>query len=152
MAADLEPRGNGAGVGGPARGYSWPPFEEENTAAVTHSAYALLLLRPRAEELACGLREAMGDIYEQRFEPAVAGAAMIGARLERATAALDDAKPNELARLESDARGWMRQWFNALAALGLTPASAVRIDQLRVPEDPFARAARLLNASRNGDR
>jgi hypothetical protein len=70
----------------------------------------------------------MGDNYEARYESALAGAAMVGARLERAMTALDEADgPKELARLDNDARGWMRLWFASLAALGLTPASAARL-------------------------
>ncbi len=32
-------RGGGAGEGGPARGYSWPPFEQGNTVSTRHGAY-----------------------------------------------------------------------------------------------------------------
>src|SRR5712691_4841378 len=103
MAGDVE-----RGRGGPARGYTWPPFEQGNEAAVTHSAYALLRLRPRADELAQALRAAMGESYEPRFEAADAGTAMVGAQLERAMTALSEtAKPGELARLDQDARGWL---------------------------------------------
>jgi hypothetical protein len=84
-------------------------------------------LQPRAEELAQSLRVALDENYESRFEGAIAGAAMVGARLEWAMAALEDAGPSDFARLDADARGWMRLWFTALAALGLTPASSARL-------------------------
>ena len=118
----------GAGRGGPARGWSRPPFEPGNTVSTRHGSYATLQLRPRAEELAATLRDAMSDNYEARYEGAVAGAAMVGARLERAMAALEAAgDPKELSRLDADAHRWTRTWFVALAALGLTPASAARL-------------------------
>jgi hypothetical protein len=94
---------------------------------VTHGAYSVVHLQPRAEELAQSLRVALAENHEPRFEGAIAGAAMVGARLERAMAALEDAGPSEFVRLDADARGWMRLWFGALAALGLTPASAARL-------------------------
>src|SRR4051794_6225610 len=97
-------------------------FERGNGVAVKHGAHAPLLLRPRADELMQALLAAIGDRWEPRFDAAVAATAMVGARLERAMAALDEAaKPGDLASLETAARGWMRQWFTALAALGLTP-------------------------------
>jgi|SRR5579862_1957852 len=107
------------------------PFEVGHELSVRHGAYGLVLLRPRAAELAVGLRDAMGATYAPRYEPAVAGVAMVAARLERAMAALDDASaPGELARLEKDARAWMGLWLNGLGALGLTPASAARLQLL----------------------
>jgi hypothetical protein len=46
-------RGNGAGHGGPAsglpaRGYSWPPFEKGNTAALVHGATSERTVAPLA--------------------------------------------------------------------------------------------------------
>ena len=38
MTEKPERRGNGAGHGGPARGYSWPPFEPGNEVALRHGA------------------------------------------------------------------------------------------------------------------
>ena len=110
------------------------PFAVGHALSVKHGSYGLLLLRPRAAALADGLRDAMGASYQPRFEAALAGVAMTGAQLERATVALADAeKPGDLARLDHDARGWMRLWLNGLAALGLTPASAARLQLLAPP-------------------
>jgi hypothetical protein len=112
----------------PASGYSWPQFGPGNDAAATHSAYALVKLRPRADEVAQGLRAAMGEGYDGRFEGCIAGVAMIGAQVEKAMGALADATtPDDLRRLDSDTRGWMRLWLSGLAQLGLTPASAARL-------------------------
>ena len=47
MRADLD-RSKGAGYGGPARGYSWPPFEVGNEAAVRHGATSERHIRPIA--------------------------------------------------------------------------------------------------------
>ena len=131
-----DPR-SGIGEGGawtPAFEGQRPPFEPGHNLSVTHGSYSLLLLRGRAEEVAKGLRNAMAEGYEPRFEAAVAGAAMVAARLERAMEALAAAgNPVDLARLDQDSRGWMRLWFSALGQLGLTPAAASR---LRLPAGP----------------
>ena len=117
-----------------------PPAGEGNTLALRHGSYALLQLRPRADQLAEGLRAAMGDSYEPRFEGALAGTAMVGAQLERAMGAIAEAaRPADLARLDQDARGWMRLWLSALAALGLTPAAAGRLRLASSPPSPVAR-------------
>lgn len=42
---------------GPARGYSWPPFGEGNTAALRHGAYSDAVVAPRAREILAGLLE-----------------------------------------------------------------------------------------------
>jgi hypothetical protein len=44
----VERRGNGSGHGGPARGYSWPPFEKDNTAAMRHGATSERRIGPLA--------------------------------------------------------------------------------------------------------
>lgn len=44
----IERHGKGPGWGGPARGYTWPPFEEGNTAAMTHGATSERHIRPLA--------------------------------------------------------------------------------------------------------
>jgi len=45
---EVERCGDGAGHGGPARGYSWPPFEAGNEAALTHGATSERHIRPLA--------------------------------------------------------------------------------------------------------
>jgi hypothetical protein len=102
-----------------------PPFAPGNGVALRHGSYAVLRLKPRAEEIAEVLRDVV--VEGDRFPAAIESAAMIGARVEAAFAALSDAKPNELRRLDQDARGWARLWLQALAALGLTPAARARI-------------------------
>jgi hypothetical protein len=113
-------------------------FQAGHELSTRHGAYALLQLRPRADEIAGDIRASLGDGYDARFEGAIAGAAMTGAQLERAMGALADARTAaELNRLDQDARGWMRLWFSALGALGLTPTSASRL-RLNEALDPGA--------------
>jgi hypothetical protein len=48
---------NGPGHGGPARGYSWPPFQPGNLAALRHGARSPRILAPIADQLAAGLAQ-----------------------------------------------------------------------------------------------
>jgi hypothetical protein len=45
----------GPGQGGLARGYSWPPFQPGNLAALRHGARSPRILAPIADQLAAGL-------------------------------------------------------------------------------------------------
>jgi len=102
-------------------------FEPGNEVALKHGSYVSpLRLTSRVGEIAEALLENMPH-RSPVFAAMVQAAALAGARLERAIAALEDAKPGELARLEQDARGWHRSWVSALNALGLTPLSASRM-------------------------
>jgi len=132
------PKGKGLGHGGPARDYSWPPFQPGHTLSTRHGGYALVALRGRAEELAAGIREVMGTTYEPRFDVAVSGAALVLARIEAAFAALEAAEnPDELKSLDTRCRQWMSQLLSWLAALGLTPQSAASLGLLRRAADPL---------------
>ena len=42
---------------GPARGYSWPPFEKDNLAVVTYGAFSPRLIAARAAEIRKNLFE-----------------------------------------------------------------------------------------------
>ena len=56
---------------GAARGYSWPPFEIRNRAALTHGVYLQKFAddeRAEIEEIAESLREAV-PLYSPSFEP-----------------------------------------------------------------------------------
>lgn len=109
----------------PARGYSWPPFEPGNGAAVRHGCYSPLTLAPRAEEIAALIRSQLDPAEASRFDLLVATSAALGAQSERALLALDAADdPLALERLGRDARGWVKLWLSALKALNLTPAAA----------------------------
>jgi hypothetical protein len=61
---------------GPARGYSWPPFENGNRAAVKHSFYAKRFQPLEREEIAetAELLRSLLPVYSTAFEPsAIAG-------------------------------------------------------------------------------
>jgi hypothetical protein len=107
-----------------AKGHGRPP---------DHGAYSMLRLPERAAEIAEGLREQMGALYAPRFSGLVDTAALAGARLEAAATALEAADgPDQLRRLEADARGWAREWLRCLVECGLTPRSATELGVLRV--------------------
>ncbi len=118
------PKGKGPGRGGQARRYSWPPFEPGHTLSVRHGAYATLYLRPRVEEIAIRLREALGESFDDRFTPAIEAAALAAARVERALGHVlsPDVSEEELGlKLDENARAWLRLYVQTLEALGLTP-------------------------------
>jgi hypothetical protein len=79
-----------------------PPFEPGNEVAVRHGAYAVLKLRPRADEIAGRLRAAMGDSYDVRWEAAVEVAALAAARVEASMGVLldDETAAEALSRLD----------------------------------------------------
>ena len=67
----------------PARGYSWPPFEAQNTAAVTHGIHSARMLVPLAEAI---LAERKADDKWPAYldEPFYASAVSAWARAEAA--------------------------------------------------------------------
>jgi hypothetical protein len=137
-----ETRGQASGL--PARGYSWPAFERGNSAAVKHGAYAVVQLAPRAAEFAEDVRARM-PLYSPADEGAVQHYAMLRARLERASQALEAAdeasagdpqssylegsseRIDRLARLRDDARRWHRLVLAYERELGLTPLARSRL-------------------------
>jgi hypothetical protein len=142
----------GKGHGGPARGYSWKSFEPGNSAAVKHGSYAVLKLKPRAQQIAESLRSAMGDGYDRKFAPAIETAALAFARVERAMGPLLELSEDEIeersARLDDRARGWLRLGLQTLEALGLArqtssdvnvgPTTFVVVSAFAEPERPHA--------------
>ena len=124
----------------PARGYRWKEFGTANTAALRHGAYAVVQLAPRAAELAEDARARM-PLYSPADEGAVQHYAMLRARLERASQALDAAdetsatdplsdsseRVDRLARLRDDARSWHRLVLAYERELGLTPLARSRL-------------------------
>lgn len=115
----------GAGHGGPARGYSWPPAEPGNTLALKHGSYATLQLAPRAAEIAATIRERKGDAWSDEFAPAAETAALALARVERALGFLleldEETIEEQYARLDDRAKGWVRLALQNLEALAMTP-------------------------------
>lgn len=118
--------GGGPASGLPARGYSWPPFEQGNDVAVRHGAYATVKLGARVDELAAELRELVPG-YRAADEPMLRIACVALARLEASMVALEDAKPGELERLQADARGWLNSLRRILNDLGMSPSARARL-------------------------
>ncbi len=115
----------GRGRGGPAKG-SWPPFQPGHTLSTKHGAYAVLQLRPRAEEIATRIAASMGEAFEEKYVAAVEGAALAAARVERAMGVLlEEADDEKILRLSQDAKGWLRLYLDTLERLGLTPQVGV---------------------------
>ena len=69
-------KSQGPGRGGPARGYSWPPFQEGNTAAVKHGAHSESVVQPRARAILLAVLEdpAMPDHVRTAAFASAAGA------------------------------------------------------------------------------
>jgi hypothetical protein len=120
-------------VGGPARGYTWPPFEPANLAALKSGFWASPTLRAddrgEVEEIAASIRERM-PCYSPAFEPAIEQLACRIWRQRRAYADLSehgvvrDGKPApvlvDLSKLENAIA-------RDLSELGMTPASRMRM-------------------------
>lgn len=136
-------RGNGAGRGGAARGYSWPPFAEGNEMAVTHGAYARLKLAPRAVKIADGLREVV-PASSTADGVTIDALSLVLAQLERAHLVLatlqtrevervqsggrlESGERDDLRRLAQDARAWANVALRYLETLGLSPTSRARL-------------------------
>jgi hypothetical protein len=142
VSADLDREANGGGH--PARGYSWPPFENGNQAARTHGGYSLLGIGDRATEIADDIRPTL-PAYAAADEPVLLLLATTLARIERANAAIEavDAASEplggylaardsptlapDLSRLRSDLRSWINTARRLANDLGLTPTSRARL-------------------------
>jgi hypothetical protein len=153
VSGDLD-RSNGAGHGGPARGYSWPPFEPGHTLSVRSGFWIDPQLR---EEHRAELAEIEAVVAEslpypaQHFALAVSQLALRLWRQRRAYRDLDelglirDGKSapilDHLAKLES-------RIMSDLEALGLTPRSASELIERARSADPFAELRDHLQAKR----
>jgi hypothetical protein len=123
----------GEGRGGPARGYTWPPFEPGNVAAIRHGAFSERRIAPLADRARAGLLDAAPWLDSPAFSPAVdawarveARAALVGAYVDENGPLDDEGRPRAatelLVRLERLALA-LRQ------AVGLDPASRARIER-----------------------
>jgi hypothetical protein len=144
MADELERRGNGPGHGGPARGYSWKPFEKgEPGPALRHGCRSVLTLAPRAGEIAERLHE-MVPWASPSDAATIDLLATSLAQVERAAlllsiaqrAELEDVKAgrptavegrDDLKRLSSDARDWASTAARLCDQLALSPGSRARL-------------------------
>lgn len=125
----------GEGHGGPARRYSWPPFEPGNTAAVTHGARSDRLVEARARELAPGIFEANPHLDGVRDGAAVWRYAVTLARIDRVYRWLSEQGDPVFADLEAGAahgiyerlERWERQADKAEERLAIAPLTRARL-------------------------
>lgn len=116
-----------ARVTSPARGYTRPPFERDNTAALKSGAYvATWRLSEEVEEKSAWLRE-IAPVFTPADEPVVTLFAVTLCRIEKATVALDDADAASLETLRRDLRSWIGLARRLASDLGMTPASRARL-------------------------
>lgn len=146
---------------GDARGYSWEPFTEGNTANLRHGAHSERKVGPLAAEIAAEAVEAVPFLAAPRFRRSLeawsraeAQATLLSAYVDEVGLIGEDGKPNVsldwLTRIERLAAEHRR-------ALGMDPASAVKIERDLVaiagPSNLEALAAegrRALEARENG--
>ncbi len=156
--ADRTPakRGNGPGRGGSARGYSWPPFEPGNKAAVKHGALSPELVEPRARELRPLVFDVNPHLALERDGAAVYRYCVTLARIERVYAWLgeqldpvfDDAGQGNTHGVYERLERWERQADGAEERLAIAPLTRAKLglDQLRAvataEETEASRAAR----------
>jgi hypothetical protein len=160
MSASPANRANGAGKG-PARGYSWPPFENGNSAASRHSFYATALQaseREEVQEIADAIRE-LSPLDGESQEPLVQLTAAQFWRQRVAVKYIDEHGIDQVAKSSSllrDLSTLERSLLANLKALALTPqaaadlgltwarTSALRFDPDRLTKDERAELDRLI--------
>jgi hypothetical protein len=103
-----------------------PPFQPENTLAVRHGARGTVTLEPRAHEIADELR-ALVPGYAESDEIVVRTLSFVLARIEKTSAALAEAKPDELASLEARSVAWVNAARRLLNDLGMTPSARAKL-------------------------
>jgi hypothetical protein len=132
-----EKRKNGPGIGGAARGYSWPPFKLGNQLPKTHGVYLKVFTveqRGECEEIAESLREAIRPLfYSPSFEPLLA---MVAARVWRWRSGYRwlAEHPEQGERMLRDLTALERTLQRDFADLGISPrhAAALGIDLQRL--------------------
>jgi hypothetical protein len=160
MSAAPAKRANGAGKG-PARGYSWPPFENGNRAAIKSAFYATKLAASEREEVA-EITDVLRDLSPldgDAQEPLLALTASMLWRQRVAVKYIDDHGIDQVAKSSSllrDLATLERSLLANLKALALTPqaaadlgltwarTSALRFDPDRLTNDEQATLDRLI--------
>ncbi len=117
------------------------PFQAGNILAKRHGAYSTVELRGRAADLAGEIRDHL-PIYSPADEPVVRLLAIVLARVERASFALDEVDEHlatqplgaylaegaeRLDRLRKDLRNWIATAAKLSDSLGMTPSSRARL-------------------------
>jgi hypothetical protein len=122
-------RGNGAGKG-PARGYSWPPFENGNAAARRHAFYAEKFQPLEREEIAetAYLLRSLLPLYSTAFEPLVQLLAARLWRVKRAYTFIDEHAEEDVPRSLLVNLGCLENTVSRdFEALGPSPRSAAAL-------------------------
>jgi len=137
------PRGSGIPAGGPGhgtpRGWSWPPFEAGNQAALTHGARSPRILTPIADQFAAGLAELAPWTSAASFQGTVASwswaeaqAVVLRAWLDEHGLVDDDGQPRPAAgmleRVETRLAGLRGQLGLTPLALGKLLATLSQVD------------------------
>jgi hypothetical protein len=129
----------GPGQGGPARGYSWPPFPPGNLAALRHGARSPRILAPIADQLAAGLAQVAPWTSAASFQGTVASwswaeaqAVVLRAWLDEHGLVDDDDQPRPatgmLERVETRLAGLRAQLGLTPLALGKLLATLSQVD------------------------
>ncbi len=116
---------------GPARGYSWSPFERGNVVSLRHGVYSARTWKSLADAIASELLEVAPWCSRATYGSAVAAWARVEAQLQLVMAWLDEHGPLDadghprsatalLARLESQAQ-------SLRAELGLSPLALAKL-------------------------
>lgn len=118
------------GSAGPARGYTWPPFEANNTAAVKHGAHSKRLITPIAAATANTLMETYPRL--RGFREAVLEYARVDAQVERMQAWVDehgeiDTETGEPTGTQRELLRTRKHLMNLADRLGLTPLANARL-------------------------
>ena len=83
----------------------------------------MVKLGERVEEIAELVRADVGSLYRPSDEIMVRLLAIVLARIEAASTALEQASPGDLQRLEADLRGWINTARRIANDLGLSPTA-----------------------------
>lgn len=118
-------------MGEPARGYSWPPFEAGNTAALKHGARSPRMVRPVAERLMVEAVEVAPWVARPAFGPELEAWAWHEARARLLRAWLDEHGLLDDDDAPRGALGELQRAENAAAKardrLGLNPLAWARL-------------------------
>ena len=116
---------------GPARGYSWPPFGEGNTASLRHGLYATKFQMLEGEQEIAETAELLRSllpVYATAFEPALQLLSARLWRLRRGYRYIEKTPEGELSKSFLETLGSLENLVNrSLAALGMTPVAASEI-------------------------
>jgi hypothetical protein len=114
---------------GPARGYSWPPFENGNRAALKHAVYLSKFNdheRAEVEEIADALRDAL-PVYSPSFEPTLRVCAARIWRWRRAYGYLSERGEDASSGLLRDLNTLERSLQRDFDCLGVSPRAAAEL-------------------------